>query len=115
MFPKIASSVLGILGFLLIITTVVQRKKNLPVDGEPVVLNTLVKPLIFLIMMIVYVAAIKHIGFYLSTTVVLGFYMFIMGIRKPSTLTISVVVVMTVLYIVFTMMLKIRLPKGIWM
>lgn len=114
-FPKIASSVLALLGVLLVITSAVKMKKDIPIHEEPLVLRSMIKPLIYVAMILIYVLAIKHVGFYLSTTIILALYMFVMGIRKPSTLIITVVVVMVLIYLVFTVMLKVRLPKGIWM
>ena len=114
-FPKIVSMVLALLGGLLIVTTAVKMKKGTAIDEEALDPHTFLRPMAFMLMVILYVAGIRVIGFYVTTTVLLVVYMYIMGIRQPKALAITTVVVMVLIYLVFTTALKVRLPKGILM
>ena len=64
-------------------------------------------------LLILYVLAVVNIGFYIATPIMLVCYMWFMGIRKIRTILITTVIVMAFVYILFTMQLKVPLPKGI--
>ncbi len=114
-FPKIVAAVLGILGALLVLTTAVRMAKGEAIDEQALDPRILIRPLIFFAMIILYVVLIRVIGFYVTTAAALVVYMYVMGIHHPKTLAITTVSVMVLIYLVFTMALKVRLPKGIFM
>lgn len=73
-----------------------------------------VKPvLIFAATTIVYVALIPVIGFYVMTAVFLIGLMLALGIRKPLLYLGIPIIVIAVIYLAFTMQLKVPLPEGV--
>ena len=64
-------------------------------------------------LILAYVFLVTVLGFYATTLILIPFYMWILGIRAPKLLVIVTVVVLVLIYIVFTMGLKVPLPKGV--
>lgn len=113
MFPSVVSSALMALGVLIIIDSIVKIKKDRPTEETAASIGELKSPVIVLALLILYVLAVVHIGFYISTPVMLVCYMFFMGIRNIKTILITTAVVMAFVYCLFTLQLGVPLPAGI--
>lgn len=65
------------------------------------------------LMMLLYIVSIKHIGFYVSS---MGFFIIVsyyLKNRSYKTLIISPMVILTIIYIFFTVLLGVTLPKAL--
>lgn len=113
MFPKIVSSGLVILGGLLIVTSIYKMNQDIPTEEKASSLEEFKYPVIVLGMLVLYVLAVIHIGFYIATPVMLVCYMYFMGIRNKKTILITTAVVMVFVYCLFTMQLGVPLPAGL--
>lgn len=113
MFPRLVSSGLVILGILLIAGSALKIGKDVPTEEHPARLLEFQYPAIVLLLLIIYVLAVIHIGFYIATPVMLVAYMYLMGIRKIKTILIATVIVMAFVYCLFTLQLGVPLPAGI--
>lgn len=112
-FPRIASSLIMLLGALLALTSFIRMKRGIPTEEKAFDPENIAKPLILAAMILIYVLGIKLIGFYVVTLLVLVIYMWILGIRSIKPLVITTVIVMVLIYAVFTIGLKVPLPKGL--
>jgi hypothetical protein len=99
------------LGSLLIVFSLVNRNKP---GGAALSVNTIKNPAITVVFVAVYLALITVLGFYFSSVVFLVTYMLFLGARKPKSMAIAIVGMLTFIYFVFTVQLKVPLPRGIF-
>lgn len=112
-FPRLISAAFLVFGILLAVTSYTKLKKDVPTEEKVSELKDFKYPVIVFALLILYVLAVVNIGFYIATPIMLVCYMWFMGIRKIRTILITTVIVMAFVYILFTMQLKVPLPKGI--
>lgn len=113
MFPRLVSSGLVILGILMIGASLIKIGKDIPTEEPAVGIWEFRYPAIVLLLLIIYVLAVIHIGFYIATPVMLVLYMYLMGIRKIKTILIATAIVMAFVYCLFSLQLGVPLPAGI--
>ena len=112
-FPRIASSILFLLGFLLSITSILGLKRDTETGDKPVHLSQFINPAITLLIVLGYVLGMKTLGFYTSTVLMLMTFMYFMGITSIKTILIVTVIVTALVYLVFSVQLRVPLPTGV--
>lgn len=104
-FPKLFSSVLGILAILLLISSL--YRKNSASTNE----KTNYKNTIFIILgLIVYALVLRTIGYVISTGVLVLYVIYILGYRKIRNIILVSVISVIFAYVIFGMFLKVPLP-----
>jgi len=64
------------------------------------------------IIIVLYLLAISHLGFYLSSFLAFCSFRFALGTRGLLKLTVPALVVLSVIYLTFSLSLKLSLPQG---
>lgn len=111
-FPRIASSILFLLGSALAVTNGLYLLRDAPTNEAPVVFSQFYNPALTLIIIIAYALGIKMLGFYVSTVMMMFVFMYFMGIDSIKTILFTTGVVTLLVYFVFSMQLRVPLPKG---
>lgn len=119
LFPQFILIVLGILGVYTLYDGVkcTKRERKLLEEGEEVTsifswqANKL--PLTGYAIIVLYILAIKPIGFFVSTTVFMIVYMLFLNMKKPLVIALVTLGVDFFIYFLFVMQLKLNLPSGI--
>lgn len=112
-FPRIASTLLFVLGVILAVISGMELNKQEEMKRYPVELFSFVNPLYSLILMVAYVVCIDILGFYTATAAMQIGYMYHLGIKSVKTMAIVTTVVCLVVFFVFSIQLEVPLPKGI--
>lgn len=112
-FPRIASSILTVLGVLLIGSNLRSNRVASKAKERAMSVSDLKNPAIALLIVIAYVLGIKNIGFYASTLVVLPVFMRFLGIRSLKRILLITLVVSAIVYLIFSVQLGVLLPAGI--
>lgn len=120
-FPRFALGCLIFLGVFTLVNGLKKTKKDRAVLAEG---GTVTRdftwqecklPAAGYLLMVLYVIAIKPVGFFASTTVFMLVYMWFLKIRKPAVLALVTICVDIFLYALFVFGLKLPLPRGILM
>lgn len=119
LFPQFILTVLCILGAYTLFHGVYQtkRERKMMEDGQEVTsifnwqANKL--PMAGYVMIVLYILAIKPIGFFVCTTVFMVIYMLFLNMRKPLVLVLVTLGVDCFIYFLFVVQLKLNLPSGI--
>ena len=78
-------------------------------DRDP----SLLKKGLVLALTLVYVTLIPIVGFHVTTTIYLGVVLFVLGIKKPLSIFIYVVIINLFLFLTFTLWVGLQFPRGI--
>lgn len=70
-------------------------------------------PLISLLIVVIYVVAIKFLGFFISTTIFIASFMYFYQIRDWKKMSLTIIGVNIFIYILFVMQLNVPLPHGL--
>ncbi len=111
-FPRVASSLLFILGTILMVSSLISLKRG-DAGKQPVAAGDFINPLYSVIIMVGYAYAITLAGFYTATVAMLIIYMYHLGIRSAKTIIGFTAVVAVLVYFVFTVQLDVPLPRGL--
>ena len=111
-FPRIASSLLFALGFILVVINWLEMRKPHEMQTGTIPLSNFINPLYTLIIMIAYAVAINILGFYTATAAMQLFYMYHLGIRSVKTMVGVTLIVCAAIFFVFSLQLEVPLPKG---
>ncbi len=109
-FPRLLIGLMALLAVAGVIKSVFAK------DGDPkphTTLKDFETLLKFIGAFLVYIFAMLHIGYCVSTALYAMFNMWWMGVRKPSTIVITGVVLTAVLYVAFGVFLRADLPSGL--
>jgi hypothetical protein len=109
-WPFILGLLLALIGVLLIITTIVNKKK---LEAIPVVLNETGNKKVYIMMGIITVFCVflSILGFYISILLFLPVNMLLMGIKNKKKIVLSTLIIIVSVYVVFELVLKTTLPK----
>jgi len=88
----------------------VLKRKALKVDKQSVATGRLV---LLVLICFIYSNIINYIGYLIGTIVFAVLLLFVMGVRKPFTLFFYPLCVTTVVYLIFTKILYMSLPRGV--
>ena len=61
---------------------------------------------------LVYILVLEHVGYLVTTVLLVAFLLWIQGERSKKTLITSAAVICGLLYVVFVLVLKVKLPQG---
>ena len=61
---------------------------------------------------LVYILVLEHVGYLVTTVLLVAFLLWIQGERSKKTLITSTAVICGLLYVVFVLVLKVKLPQG---
>ena len=106
-YPKFAAVGLFFLGFLLSLQSVI---KGLPKPEGKIDRKALLRVIIFVAVTVVYVVAMKEVGFLLLTPPYLFFACWFFGYRKKVSAALTSIGVTAAVYLIFRMIFYVPLP-----
>ena len=115
-FPRFILILLGGLGCALFVKEI--KKKKPPTsekneDRAPFFQNpAFIKVSLMIVYSVVYMLAISYIGFFSTTIVAIPIMIWLLGVRKPSTIIISTGIVVFFIYLIFDIFLRVPFPEG---
>lgn len=116
-FPRFILVLLGGLGCALFVKEIKKRKpQSARKDGDqpPVFQNpAFIKVSMMIVYSVVYLLAIDYVGFFTTTIVSIPIMIWLLGVKKPSTIIISTGVVVFFIYLIFDIFLKVPFPEGL--
>lgn len=112
-FPRMAAGFLFLCALGLLIGAITRKNKGRAFEMTAVDFRNMDSPLVTLGLVILYALGFKYIGFYVTTLVISVALMRYMGIRSVKTVGIVAGVLLMFLYGLFTMQLKVPMPKGL--
>lgn len=116
-FPRFILILLGFLGFLLFVKEIRKKKTAIPGKSEdrPSVFQNpaFIKVSLMIIYSVIYLLLVDWVGFFSTTIVSIPIMIWLLGVRKPSTVSVATGVVVVFIYIVFRMFLKVPFPEGL--
>lgn len=119
LFPQFILVVLGALGIYTLLDglKLTKRERKMIEEGQEVTSifswQTNKLPMAGYALIVLYILAIKPIGFFVSTTVFMIVYMLFLNMRKPLVLVLVTLGVDLFIYFLFVVQLKLNLPSGI--
>ncbi|MDO5349127.1 MAG: tripartite tricarboxylate transporter TctB family protein [Lachnospiraceae bacterium] len=112
-FPRMAAGFLFFCALGLLVGTIMRKNKGEAPEVAAVDFGGMQSPLATLLLVIVYALGFKYIGFYVTTLVITVVLMIYMGIRSVKTIGLVAGILLIFLYGLFTMQLKVPMPKGL--
>jgi len=116
-FPRFILMLLGGLGGALFVKEIRKKKPSASPKngGQPSVFQNpaFVKASMMIIYSVVYLVAISYVGFFTTTIIAIPMMIWLLGVKKPSTIMISTVVVVFFIYLIFDIFLKVPFPEGL--
>lgn len=113
-WPRLILAGIIILSTVALITKIykdkVLKRKALKVDKQFVATGRLV---LLVLLCFIYATGINYIGYLIGTIVFAVLLLFIMGVRKSSILFFYPLSITTVVYLIFTKILYMSLPRGV--
>lgn len=118
-FPRFIIILLGFLGIVLFVREIRKKtdsgsaihKKN---GSIPFFQNqAFLKVSLMIFSSMIYLLVMNWAGFFSATIVYLPVMIWLMGVKKPSTIIISTVVVLLLIFLVFRAFLKVPFPEGL--
>ncbi|GAB6926517.1 hypothetical protein JCM10914A_05000 [Paenibacillus sp. JCM 10914] len=107
--PKLAAGILAVLSIFLIFKKEEQEEEIYGLSGK----NNIVLFIIGAVVMVVYIILVQWLGFSISSALFAAAWMFLMGIRKWTTLVIVSVLISAGITYVFEYLLSVPIPHGI--
>ena len=111
-FPKIILFTLGSLGFVLMLKGLRISTKKTFNSQVTISLNSIKNPFIAIALITLYVILIKILGFYVSTAIYTGLFMFFFKEKKIATIFLTALGINLFVYLLFAVQLNVELPKG---
>lgn len=115
LFPRIASSILFLLGLVLVVTSYTGIRRGRPTDRKPVLASVFYNPALTLLIVIAYIIGMRLLGFYVSSLLMIAGMMYFLGARSVKSIILVTVIVTAVVYLIFTVQLRVPLPRGLLM
>lgn len=112
-FPRMAAGFLFLCALGLLVGTLGRQKRGEEPETAALEMEALQSPLVTLALVVAYALGFRYIGFYVTTFVITIVLMLYMGIRSVKTMALVAVVLLAFLYGLFTMQLKVPMPRGI--
>lgn len=112
-FPRMASGFLFLCALGLLIGTISRQKKGMAPEVPAVQTETMISPFVTLLLVVLYAIGFKYIGFYVTTLIITVVLMRYMGIRSWKTIVLVTGILLTFLYVLFTMQLNVPMPDGL--
>jgi putative tricarboxylic transport membrane protein len=120
-FPRIIILLLAIMSCALLGKSILEgRRENVREDRPPGVKSISFwereaarKVILMIAVSFIYLLIMSSVGFYLTTLVYLPLMIWLLGVRKIRVITLSAVLVLIFIYLVFSAFLKIPIPEGI--
>lgn len=114
-FPKIILYILGVLGFILMVTGIrkILTEKSELNSNDEVEKISLKNPLTAIAIIGCYGILIRILGFYFATVVYIIIFMIFFGERDVKKIIITAILVNVFVYLLFAVQLHVRLPKGL--
>ena len=116
-FPRFIILLLGVLGGVLLVKEL--RKKTGPAidkvnEGTSIFRNqAFFKVSLMIFSSLIYLLILNWVGFFSTTIVYLPVMIFLMGVKKPTTIVISTGVVLFFIFLIFRAFLKVPFPEGL--
>ena len=112
-FPKIMLSLLGILGFILVLRGLRASIINKFNGKEAISPNSEKNPMIAIALIAIYAVLLKVIGFYIATTVYIILFMLFFQEKRIKIILLTVLGINIFIYLLFVVQLNVELPQGI--
>lgn len=116
--PYFAGITIIILSLFTLISTVLKEKKtNRSVESQQqeIEKKNYFRVAVVFIFLVLWTVLLEYLGFLITTFLLVISVMYMMGVKKISSLVITSGLFSIVIYIVFKMLLKISLPEGIFL
>ncbi|HBW38032.1 tripartite tricarboxylate transporter TctB family protein [Desulfosporosinus sp. BICA1-9] len=111
-FPKVMLSFIFIFSLILLWTTF--RSKKIETSNEVKIdFRKAGRPYLTLIFCVIYVFGVQYLGFFVSTAIFGALFMMYLGVKNYLTILISLASLLSVVYLLFVLQLRVPLPKGI--
>jgi putative tricarboxylic transport membrane protein len=110
-FPFIGSVLLIGLAVILLVQGLRRRDGSAQSSGE--VVGELRRPLVLIVSLCVYTAALKYVGYVLPTMVLVAVILRVLGVMSWKVLTVTSLGLSVVAYLLFGRVLGIDLPRGV--
>jgi hypothetical protein len=116
-FPRFILILLGALGCLLLVKAIKLKKSSASDEkgDQPPFYQThaFIKVSLMIIYSMVYLLVITWVGFFSTTIVAIPIMIWLLGVRKPSTIIFSTSIVVFFIYLIFRTFLKVPFPEGL--
>jgi cell division protein FtsW (lipid II flippase) len=105
-FPRILAVVVTLCSVAIIVQYLRRRKKAGDKKG-----NTK-NALLLVLAVLIYILGLETVGYLVMTVALVAFMLWIQKVRKPKTLIVSTVVICGILYVIFVLVLRVKMPTG---
>ena len=108
-FPRMLAAIIILCSLAIMGQHLSERKKGLakkPDKGDTKAAVSLV------LAVLVYILVLEHVGYLVTTVALVAFLLWIQGERSRKTLVTSTAVICSLLYVIFVLVLKVKLPQG---
>ena len=113
LMPKIITIILISLGILLSAVSFIRYKKGKESAASPIEIIKLKYPMVAFLMVVIYVILVNYLGFFCSTLLFLVCFMYFMNIKSVKTIAITVIILLSFVYLLFCVGLHVNFPSGI--
>jgi putative tricarboxylic transport membrane protein len=110
-FPFIGGLLL--IGLALVLLVHGLRRRHEPTLQPGEASGTLLRPLILIVSLGIYTAALKYVGYVLPTMILVAVILRVLGVKSWKILTVASLGLSVIAYVLFGRILGIDLPKGV--
>lgn len=103
-------SLFALFGALLVVFSIINRKKP---GGRALSILTVKNPVLSTFFVAAYLVLIPLLGFYVASAVFMVAFMLFLGARTPKSIAVAIIAMLLFIYILFTVQLRVPLPRGI--
>lgn len=108
-FPKMLAGIIILCSLAIIGQYLSDKKKGLVKESK----KGDTKAAVSLVLgVLVYILVLEHVGYLVTTVILVAFLLWIQGERNKKTLIVSTVAICGLLYVIFVLVLKVKLPQG---
>ena len=112
-FPKMLAVIIILCSLVIIAQYIVDRKNKKPEAEKKTEQKGNSKAAILLTAgVLVYILALETVGYLVCTVILVGFLLWIQKVRTPKVLLASTCTICGFLYVIFVLVLKVKLPTG---
>lgn len=114
LFPQIILTTFGLLGIAIFISGLRKGKKQQEENNEEKLKVLELKlPMFSLLVIVIYIALLNVLGFFVSTTLFIIGFMIFYQMKSIKVIAMTVIIVNLFIYLLFVYQLNVQLPKGL--
>lgn len=112
-FPKMLAVIIILCSLAIIAQYVADRKNKKPeAEKKPEQKGNSKAAILLTVGVLVYILALETVGYLVCTVILVGFLLWIQKVRAPKVLLASTCTICGFLYVIFVLVLKVKLPTG---